>query len=236
METITQTSGETFAHTQATAIVFESLGDHDSAASVFDAIKAAFGREAAEGSRGVERGIYNAIENAGVRFREPYNNLLLPSIKGTYDELVARLQEVKPVEQPSYMDRPIVDCTVMDWRVSEGEPLEKLPPHHRDAYNLRITKSRHQAFLDLTNLRGENEAQMAVYVEINEGLPCLHIASSLYDDPLLSIFSTKEGLYVRADAAAPNLAKNLRGQMAQLSGDFTVNYGHNTGNDRVYRA
>lgn len=129
----------------------------------------------------------------------------------------------------------VADCTVMDWRVSEGEPLEKLPLHHRDAYNLRITKSRHQAFLDLTNLRGENEAQMTVFVEINEGLPCLHIASSLYDDPLLSIFSTKEGLYVRANESAPNLAKNLQGQMAQLNADL-VDYGHNTANDRVYRA
>jgi len=115
------------------------------------------------------------------------------------------------------MDTVIDKQPMSDSRFGEGLADEEIPEAERRAYNLTVesTKTGHQHAIRV-------EAQdnpffgADIFLEINRGVPVLHVTNSPGGDNLLHIFFTEDGisivpedpeaqaLYERADRFYPN--------------------------------
>ena len=94
---------------------------------------------------------------------------------------------------------------MFDWRVQEGEGLGELPVEHRRRYELELKRSGYQLYVDIAPAHGAPEElngvpQMSLFVEVNEGVPCVHISNALFGDQVLTVFALEDGLYLRPDA------------------------------------
>lgn len=111
----------------------------------------------------------------------------------------AALGSSRPV---STEDAVIIDRRIQDWRLDEGSLLEDLPAGDCQAYRLEVSDRGCQMRIGIaprhrkpTELNGKD--QMDLFVEINDGIPCVHVTNCLYGDVVISIFATKEGLILR---------------------------------------
>lgn len=105
-----------------------------------------------------------------------------------------------PVEPEA--DRVVLNETVYDWRLAEGEDLAELPEEDRQPYQVRITRNTAQFFVDISIPHTDPEdidgtPCLSMFIEINEGKPCVHMTNDMYGDQLLSVFAIGEGLIVR---------------------------------------
>ncbi len=106
-------------------------------------------------------------------------------------------------------DRCILDKRVVDWLVSDNEAAkpafrEDIPAHRFGAYRMEIFDNVNQFRVALApRHRTPQEFDdkklngLDLFIEVNEGVPCVHISNDPYGDMVLSIFGTKEGLLVR---------------------------------------
>lgn len=88
-----------------------------------------------------------------------------------------------------------------DWGLeSFTETPAQAPPHLRTPYQVRVERSGEQiwvivapAGLDMERLNVARAPMAAVCLEINEGLPCLHVTNDPVGDMIASIFLFEEG-------------------------------------------
>lgn len=83
-----------------------------------------------------------------------------------------------------------------DWRIAEGEDL---PDQHRVEYTVVIKKLGGTQFsLQIAPAGGDVEATpaMDVMIEINEGVPALHISPTQCGDNAANVYALPEGLVV----------------------------------------
>lgn len=93
---------------------------------------------------------------------------------------------------------------LVDWRVQEGTPLEELPPEAQRRFEGRVARSGSQLYVDISLPHGAPEDidgtdQLSLFIEINEGKPCVHVTNHLYGDQALTLFGSAEGVYLRFD-------------------------------------
>jgi hypothetical protein len=84
---------------------------------------------------------------------------------------------------------------LQDWAHMAGESV---PVKHQDAY--RIEAQARTGALDVTVQHGRAEwFGMELVIEINRGVPCVHISNGIGGDHTLHIFATKDGIAVVPD-------------------------------------
>lgn len=110
----------------------------------------------------------------------------------------------------------LLNESIQDWRLAEGYSKNELPPEDCDTYQLRVTRNSNQFFVDIALPHTKVEELdgtpgLSLFIEINEGLPCVHVTNEVYGDQLLSIFGVAEGLVVRKASEEVSLsnAKDL---------------------------
>jgi hypothetical protein len=109
---------------------------------------------------------------------------------------------------------------ILDWeRVAEEENLAE---KQLRAFEVEVKQGNSQISMDvylpykeMDELDGTD--QMSLVIEINQGLPCVHITNSMWGDQVLSVFATKDGLYLRPDSSDLRLSSGVpRGEALKL--------------------
>jgi hypothetical protein len=111
--------------------------------------------------------------------------------------------EVRLLESP---ERVVFSTTAVDWQLA-GNPqrgLDEVPQQNRTPYDFIVEQDGGQfrvlmkpVGVHLDNFEGRNVLDMLI--EINEGLPCVHMTNDPADQMLVTVFATGEGLLVRED-------------------------------------
>ena len=105
----------------------------------------------------------------------------------------------------------VLSKTIQRWDVDQGE---KNALTNEPQYNVVIKESGSQIYIDVTpagvNMddieKIENLPQMSIFLEINHGLPCIHLHGEIYGDLAQTIFAEPNGkLGVRPGDAAGNV-------------------------------
>jgi hypothetical protein len=136
-----------------------------------------------------------------------FDHLRADAIPQAFDNLTARLQAVLVAQakvQEQQVRSPLYEGPMVDWAVAEN--ADSLPEHRRSArYVATVNRDGHQLYLDVApaheapeDIKGK--PQMTLFVEVNEGLPCVHISNDRYGDQVLTVFMTEDGLYLRPNA------------------------------------
>ena len=74
------------------------------------------------------------------------------------------------------------------------------------AWLARVERDGVQFYVDITPPHQtpdelEGKPQLSLFIEVNEGLPCVHLSNDRYGDQVLTVFATEDGLYLRPDSA-----------------------------------
>ncbi len=228
---------ERLALAQASALMFESLGPYESdVRGLLDAIKAGFDLEDSGGSRAVEAEMHRLFGGEGAAKVQPAFDAHrldeLPMVfEALYRGLLQTLTSTFGV-QAKADDGKLYRGPFLDWRVQEGTPLSELPAHQRTAFEVEVARNACQLYVDISLPHSspeelEGTAQMSLFIEVNEGRPCVHLTNDRYGDQVLTVFATADGLYLRPDSeelsirtGAPNEGSELR----QLEDDLQVGF------------
>lgn len=82
---------------------------------------------------------------------------------------------------------------VRDWRIQCGEPV---PSHQADHYDIEVTP-RGGASLDVCVAHRQYPAfGLSLIIEINQGVPCLHVTNDVMGENVTHLFATQQGLAV----------------------------------------
>lgn len=102
----------------------------------------------------------------------------------------------------------LANDTVYDWRFQDdGDQDSQSPdPEDRQPYMLRITRDGDQFYVDIAVPHTkpdetEGTAGLSLFIEINDGKPCVHLTNDMYGDQLLSVYGVEEGVVVRTNNA-----------------------------------
>ena len=82
---------------------------------------------------------------------------------------------------------------VRDWRIQCGESV---PDHHGDYYDIEVSP-RDGASLDVCVTHRRYPAfGLSLIIEINHGVPCLHVTNDVMGDNVIHLFATQQGVAV----------------------------------------
>jgi len=93
----------------------------------------------------------------------------------------------------------ILRAIVRDWRYYEDP--QGLPDAEAGAYRLRVesTRQKHQTFISLESEKNPSFGA-ELFLEVNQGVPCLHASNAVNGDNVLHIFFTENGIVVVPEA------------------------------------
>ncbi len=199
------------AEQQAADLMFDTLGRYaGNVRGLLESITAGFALEESQGSRAVEAAMCDLFEQSdSPKVSDTFDAFRLNELPRQFERLVARLQNslvhASGAPAPEGHEHVLYQGPMLDWRVLEGEDLADLPEHHRTAYALDIKRSGHQVYVDIAVPHQEPDEldgtdQMSLFIEVNNGRPCVHISNDRYGDQVLTVFATRDGLYLRPDS------------------------------------
>jgi len=113
-----------------------------------------------------------------------------------------------------------------DWRIASGDDL---PDAHRTPYRVSVKHQGPQVFIDVISAHkrdiDDSHPELSIGIEINDGLPCLHIGNDVHGDTLLTLYGTRSGLFAAYDdstlGSPPRLAE-LAGAQDKFEGTPTA--------------
>lgn len=199
------------AEQQAAALMFNHLGRYaGNVRGLLESISAGFALEESEGSRAVEAAMCDIFEqDDSPEVTDTFDVFRLSELPAQFERLVARLQaslvKASGAPAPQGHEHALYRGPLLDWRVMEGEDLAELPESHRTRYELDIKRSGHQVYVDIAVPHAspdelEGTDQMSLFIEVNNGRPCVHISNDRYGDQVLTVLATRDGLYLRPDS------------------------------------
>lgn len=99
-------------------------------------------------------------------------------------------------------DENVLSMTIRDWTIEQGECDPATAPETLCLpYRLKVTGHRGGGALciEIAPEDGRETPALEVMVEVNKGVPCLHIGNSLYGDNKIHVFSVPDGIAVVPD-------------------------------------
>lgn len=125
------------------------------------------------------------------------------------------------LEQQAKAERPVLLATqVRDWTVAEGESTTDA---EREAlYDFRFERvSKDQYGLLLVQAgapeSGVGRPLLDCFIEVNHGVPTIHMSNDPCGDTLLSVFATKDGVIVRGGCCHPASSVDDESTLGQLA-------------------
>ena len=116
---------------------------------------------------------------------------------------ISVIKNERSLEDDAYV---IHRSSIVDWQLADnpGISLDEVPASNRTNFDIIIEKYGHQyrvllkpEGINLDNFDGIPVLDMLL--EINEGVPCIHLTNDPSDVQLLTVFSNAKGLIVRPD-------------------------------------
>lgn len=199
---------ELLAREHAASQLFSSYGRYGAhIENVFDEIDAAYQLES---SRDVEHALHQVFDSVGAPVLREH-----VSAQYRYDQLrevFARLKAdaLRLADRALYearalqADEPTVlyQGPMLDWRIQEGTPIEELDAAAQRRFEARVTRNGSQFYFDIAPAHAhpdevEGKDQLSLFIEINEGRPCVHATNDMYGDQAVTLFGAGHGTYVR---------------------------------------
>ena len=106
----------------------------------------------------------------------------------------------------------ILDTTIRDWSIAKKADQDLTPEQRRD-YRLKIefNECSGQLALSIADTAGEDpdggEFSAELYIEINRGLPCLHIGNVVGGDNVAHLFVCKDGVDLLPDSGLTRIER-----------------------------
>lgn len=200
-----------FALREAGAWMFTSLGRYED--NVQGLIKALRDSFLPKNDRNIDRLHYELLEEGDHPVVNPDNcdYYRVEELPALFDRKVAEIkrlaaQLLNPAEAvpANSAEEVLFSGTVRDWERETGD--EGLSPMQKRDFVADVKRNRSQFYVDISLPHShpdeiEGTDQMSLFIEINDGLPCVHITNSIFGDQVLTIFATKDGLYLRPDSS-----------------------------------
>jgi hypothetical protein len=129
-------------------------------------------------------------------------NLVTP-IQGQIRHTTAAPVAGQSLEDPTHV---VYRATAVDWRLADDPKigLDEVPQEQRRKYDFIVEEygSQFRVMLkpegiDMDSFPGQPLLDMLV--EVNEGVPCVHLTNDPSDAQLLTVFGTSEGILARPD-------------------------------------
>ncbi|MNR71819.1 hypothetical protein D3C71_24970 [compost metagenome] len=228
------------ANRQAAAVAFEGLGRFcGNVDGLLESIETAVSLEGTQGSRGVEAAMHGIFGQAdSPKLSAAFEHLRIEDVPERYRALRAQLLETLVDATgtkggPGGLSAPEKTLYVgpmMDWRLQEGEDTAKsVPPEQRTAYEVKVAKNGYQLYVDIAPVGADvddlaGRPQLSLFIEVNEGKPCVHMSNDIHGDQVLSVFAASAGLYLRPDSSEARFeaAVNGRGDFKGLFATLTA--------------
>lgn len=199
-----QLNAGALAKEHALSMMFASTGRYGTnAEALFADIEAAF---ALEESRDVESAVWHIFGNAGApklhaHIEAMYRFDQLPGLFSQFSADALRLVDRTLFEARTLSasePEVLFQGPMTDWRIQEGEDPEELGAKALRRFEGRLTRSGSQFYFDIAlphaNPDDVTETdQLSLFIEINNGRPCVHVTSDLYGDQAVTIFGTERG-------------------------------------------
>lgn len=104
------------------------------------------------------------------------------------------VQEVESAVVPGFQ-------LIQDWRLTSGGD-DDVPLDQQEVFELVLKQTDSGLSIDMAQAHLcpedlDGKPQLSVIVEINQGVPCVHLTSELYGDSHVSVFGTAKGTIVR---------------------------------------
>lgn len=100
------------------------------------------------------------------------------------------------------MSDVIFQTDIRDWRIDAGEE-KSVPAEQRQEYTLSLIRvSKTQFCLEIKPKNGDESPAIESFIEINSGLPCMHLSHELFGDNCLHAFGTVKGIAVVPENSA----------------------------------
>ncbi len=195
----------------AERLMFTSLGRYAGRSqALMQDIRAAF---ALEYSREVEAAVADIFETEGAPVVQPHVDEFyaierLPELFERFVAeslaLVLRLRTTSPAERKPGAQQVLFQGPVRDWRLEEGADPRELDAEAQRSWQASVKRSGSQFYVDIAPPHAvpddiEHADQMSLFVEVNDGVPCVHITNDCYGDQVLTVYATRDGLYLRPD-------------------------------------
>lgn len=111
--------------------------------------------------------------------------------------------EIRTLESDKYV---VFRAEAVDWQLAYDSDigLDEVPAHHRTTFDV-IMEQQGSQFRVLMKPKGvhldnfDGNPVLDVLLEINHGVPCVHLTNDPADEMLVTVFATKLGLVVRPD-------------------------------------
>lgn len=201
-------SERALAQAHADRLFFVDLGRYrGQSRKLFEELRAAF--ELTD-SRSIEAAVHAIFGAAGAPVVQPHIERVYrhDEYAQVYDRMEAESLELvlQLRAQPVGVEEDLLyQGPMLDWQVQEGTALSDLPAHAQQAFNVCVKRSGHQFYVDIAPRHSSPEEiddadQLSLFIEVNEGVPCVHLTNQLYGDQVLTVFSTAQGLFLRADS------------------------------------
>ena len=193
------------ARLQAENVMFDSLGRYEGRLdTLLEELRTLSLLDASQSDK-LFRSIFRSSD--GVVMSEGYESLRAEDVPAAFEALVQRLAGVMVVaaKAPAQQERsPLFEGPMLDWQALESGA--DAPQHARTQYRVEVRRDKHQFYLDIVPAHDAPEAiegmpQMTLFVEVNDGLPCVHVSNDRYGDQVLTVFATGDGLYLRPDSS-----------------------------------
>lgn len=99
--------------------------------------------------------------------------------------------------------------TLFEGQVKDWMPIDSIKEdveqekHRLQTYSSKVSMTGDQLFIEmnrLSSINKETPSGLAACVDVDNGLPCVHIANREFDDYAITIVSTDDGLYLRLNS------------------------------------
>jgi len=203
-----QLDAGSLAKEHALSMLFVTTGRYGANAdALFADIDAAF---ALEESRDVESAVWHIFGGAGApklhrHVEAMYRFDQLHELFMRFSADALRLVDRTMFEARTMTARDpevLFQGPMADWRLQEGEDPAALDDNALRRFEGRLTRSGSQFYFDIAMPHAspdevEGTDQLSLFIEINNGKPCVHVTSDLYGDQAVTIFGSDRGTVVR---------------------------------------
>lgn len=126
----------------------------------------------------------------------------LASLAGSGEEAALCIEKTFGVSRSNAATTTLFEGVIRDWEAEAGVDASELTPLQREAaFEAKVTRQGSQLAVDIAPAHEspddlEDVDQLGLVIEINRGRPSVHITNAVYGDMVLSVFASKDGLYL----------------------------------------
>lgn len=207
-----------FALREAGRQMFTHLGIFEGRVlEVMVAIRAAF---ALEESRDTEHAIHELTVVGGVKLSDEMEPYRWDQLQEMFDRKVAQIKQLafelhrSSVKQDADGREVLWRGQMQDWVLEDGEQEQDVTPRQQRKFDAVITRAGSQLVMDIClphshpdQLQGTD--CLSLFIEVNRGVPCVHLSNDMYGDQVLTVFGTTDGLYLRPDSSMLSIRTGL---------------------------